>query len=197
MDDQDCEPESIEDVLDCVEEAGGDAERVSVSDIVERIGDGAFAPLMLVPALVIISPASAILGLSSFCGMIIALIALQMVLGRKTLWLPRFILDRTVPNASLDKAVGWLGGPARFIDGLTRKRLTRLVEPPFTRLWAALCLLLALVIPVFELVPMSATIIASAIALFGLAMLARDGLFVVLGLAMLGSAFWLLWSMAT
>lgn len=194
--DEDCEPESIEDVLDCVEEAGGDAERVSVSDIVERIGDGAFAPLMLVPALVIISPASAILGLSSFCGMIIALIALQMVLGRQTLWLPRFILDRTVPNARLDKAVGWLGGPARFIDGLTRKRLTRLVEPPFTRLWAALCMLLALVIPVFELVPMSATIIASAIALFGLAMLARDGLFVVLGLAMLGSAFWLLWSVA-
>ena len=39
----DCEPESVEDVLECVEEAGKGEERVSVSDIVKRIGDGAFA----------------------------------------------------------------------------------------------------------------------------------------------------------
>ena len=195
--DEDCEPESIEEVLDCVEEAGGDVERVAISDIVERIGDGAFAPLMLVPALVIISPASAILGLSSFCGMIIALIAFQMVIGREKLWLPGFVLRRTVSNSRLDTAIGWLSAPARFIDSLTRKRLGMLVEPPADRLWAGLCMVLALVIPVFELVPMSATIIASAIALFGLAMLAKDGLFVILGAAMLGSAFWLLWNVAT
>lgn len=195
--DDDCEPESIEDVLDCVEDAGGDEKRVAVSDIVDRIGDGAFAPLMLVPALVVISPASAIFGLSSFCGMIVALIAFQMVIGREKLWLPGFILERSVSNRKLDKAVGWLGKPARFIDSLTRKRLSVLVEQPFTRLWAGVCMVLALVIPVFELVPMSATIIAAAIALFGLAMLAKDGLFALLGLAVLGGAFWLLWSMAT
>lgn len=196
MDDE-CEPESIEEVLDCVEGAGGGAERVSVSHIVERIGREAFAPLLLVPALIIVSPASAIFGLSSFCGAIIALIAFQMVVGRERLWLPRFILDRTVSSRRLDRAVDWLTRPARAVDSVMRKRLTVLAEPPMTRLWALVCMLLALVIPVFELVPMSATIIASAISLFALAMVARDGLFVLLGLAVLGGAFWLLWSVAT
>lgn len=48
--DKDCEPESIQEVLDCVEDAGNGEKRVSVADVVDHIGEGAFAPLMLVPA---------------------------------------------------------------------------------------------------------------------------------------------------
>jgi hypothetical protein len=44
---------------------------------------------------------------------------------------------------------------------------------------------------------MSATIIASAIALFALAMLARDGLLALSGLAVLGGAGWLFWNLVT
>ena len=189
--DDNCEPESIEDVLDCVEEAGSKDRRVSIAEIVEHIGEGAFAPLMLLPALVIISPLSAIFGLPSICGFLIGLIALQIVLGREKLWLPAFIRNRDISSSKVDKMVGWLARPARFIDGLTRERLTFLIEQPADRLWAALCLLLALIIPFFELVPMSATVIASAIALFALAMVARDGLLVLLALSILAGAVWL------
>lgn len=193
----DCEPESIEDVLDCVEQAGNGDTRVSVADIVERIGDGAFAPLMLVPALVMISPLTAMFGVSTVCGLVVALIAFQMVIGRERLWLPGFVLRRTVSSRRLDRTVGWFARPARFVDAMTGKRLTVLVDPPLTRVWALLCLVLALVIPALELVPMSATVVASAIALFGLAMLARDGLLALLGLAVLGGACWLVWNIAT
>lgn len=188
-------PESIEDVLERVEEAGGDQARVSVAHVVDEIGDGAFAPLMLAPALVVVSPASAILGLSSVCGAIIALVAVQMVIGREKLWLPGFILRLTVSNKALDRAVSYMAGPARFVDRLTRRRLSVLVEPPLTRLWAAVCLLLAVVMPLFELVPMSATILASAISLLALAIVARDGLLVILGLAVPAAAGWLVWTL--
>lgn len=195
--DKDCEPESIHDVLDCVEDAGNGAKRVSVADIVERIGDGAFPPLMLVPALAIISPISAVFGVATACGLLIATIAFQMTIGRQRLWLPAFVLRLTFSGRRIDRVVGWFDRPARFLDRLTGRRLTALVDPPLTRLWAGLCLALALVIPLFELVPMSATIIASAIALFALGMLARDGVPALLGLAVLAGAFWLLWSLAT
>ena len=195
--DKDGEPESIEDVLDCVEEAGDGEKRVAVSDIVARIGDEAFPPLMLVPALVIVSPLSIIFGAATFCAAIIALIAFQMAIGRQRLWLPAFILDRTLSHRKLDRAVHWLSRPAHAVDKLTRNRLSVLVEAPLDRVWAALCLLLSLVIPFFELVPMSATIIASAIALFALAMLAKDGILALLGLAILGGACWLMWGVAT
>lgn len=194
---KECEPESVQDVLDCVEDAPNGAKRASVADIVDHIGDGAFPPLMLVPALAIISPISAIFGVATVCGLLIATIAGQMVLGRERLWLPGFILRVSVSARNIDRVVGWFGTPARLIDRLTGKRLTALVDPPLTRLWASLCVALALVIPAFELVPMSATIIASAIALFALAMLARDGLLAIVGLGVLGGACWLLWSIAT
>ncbi len=195
--DKDCEPESVQDVLECVEEAGNGVRRASVADIVDRIGDGAFPPLMLVPALAIISPLSAVFGVATLCGLTIATIALQMALGRETLWLPGFVLRLSISSRNIDRVVRWFGKPAQFIDRLTGKRLTLLVEPPLTRLWATLCLALALVIPFFELVPMSATIIASAIALFTLAMLARDGLLALAGLGVLAGASWLLWSVVT
>ncbi|MCO5147584.1 MAG: exopolysaccharide biosynthesis protein [Aquamicrobium sp.] len=195
--DKDCEPESVQDVLECVENAGNGVRRASVADIVDRIGDGAFPPLMLVPALAIISPLSAVFGVATICGLIIATIAPQMALGRESLWLPGFIMRLSISSRNIDRTVRWFGTPAQLIDRLTGKRLTLLVEPPLTRLWAALCLALALVIPFFELVPMSATIIASAIALFTLAMLARDGLLALAGLGVLAGASWLLWSVVT
>lgn len=193
----DCAPESIEDVLECVEEAGATDERVSVGEIVHRIGEGAFPPLMLAPALVVVTPASAIIGLSTFCGMIVALVAFQMVIGRDRLWLPAFILNRTMRQQRLERILGHIERPARFIDRLTRRRLTILVDPPMARLWALICLLLSLIIPVLELVPMSSTIIAATISLFALAMLARDGLLVVVGLLVLGGAAWLAWGVAS
>lgn len=193
--DKDCEPESVKDVLDCVEETGDIRTRVSVADLVDRIGNGAFAPLMLVPALIMISPFTVIFGVATACGLVIALIAFQMAIGRERLWLPGFVLRQAVSSRRLDRAVSWFARPARFIDAVTGRRLAVLVDPPFSRLWALLCMALALIVPVFELVPMSATIIASAIALFALAMLARDGLLALCGLAILGGALWLLWSL--
>jgi hypothetical protein len=192
----DCAPESVGDVLERVEEAGGAEERVTVGDIVHRIGEGAFPPLILVPALIIVTPASAIVGLSTFFGVMIALVAVQMVLGRDRLWLPSFILDRTVPHRRLERFIAYADHPGRILDRLTRRRLTMLVDPPLARLWALVCMLLALVIPALELVPMSATIIAATISLFALAMLARDGLLIVIGLLVLAGAVGLALSIA-
>ena len=192
-----CEPDSIEDVLECVEGAGGGRQRVSVSDIVERIGDDAFAPLMLVPALTALSPASAIFGLSTVCGLTIALIAIQIVIGRRKLWLPEFILRWTISSRRRDQIVHVLSKPAHLVDGLTHRRLSVIVAPPLDRLWALICMMLALVMPALELVPMSASILAGAISLFALAILARDGFVALLGLGVLGGAWWFVWSVTT
>ena len=191
------EPETIREVLDAVDGAGDGEERVAVSEIVDEIGDSAFAPLMLVPALIMVSPATAMFGVATICGLGVALIALQMVIGRERLWLPGFVRNRSVSRRHLDTAVRWLSRPARLVDSLTRKRLGRLTTAPFDRLWALICMTAALMVPVFELVPMSATIIGAAITLFGLAMVAKDGLLVLFGITVLGGAGWLLWSVAT
>ncbi len=194
---KDCEPESIGDVLDCLEEAGEGQQRIAVSDIVDTIGNGAFAPLLMVPALIMLSPATAIFGVATVCAAMIALIASQIVVGRKSLWLPQFVLEREISAERRDKAVEFLSKPARYIDGLTRARLCFLVDSPFDRFWAAICVLLVLFVPLLEVVPMSASTVGGAISLFGLAMLARDGMFALLGLVVLSGALYLLWSVTT
>lgn len=192
-----CEPESIEDVLDCLEEAGEGQRRIAVSDIVDKIGDGAFAPLLMVPALIMLSPATAIFGVATVCAVVIALIASQIVVGRKSLWLPRMVLDREISAHRRDKVVGFLSKPAHYIDSLTKARLCFLVDSPFDRVWAAICMVLVLFVPLLEIVPMSASTVGAAISLFALAMLARDGMFALLGLVVLSGAVYLLWSVAT
>ena len=79
--------DSMEAVVDIMADAGTD-ERVCVGDLVDEIDGNAFGPLMLVPALIAVTPASGIPGLTATCGLIIALIAVQIVLRRKALWLP-------------------------------------------------------------------------------------------------------------
>lgn len=191
------EPESIEDVLDRVEEAAGEERHTSVADIIDKIGDDAFAPLMLVPALLMVSPATAIFGFGTICAIIIATIAFQMLIGRKQLWLPQFILRQKMPSRHVERSVDFLTRPARAIDAMTRPRLSFLVDAPADRVWASLIIVLSLLVPFFELVPMSATIIGGSITLFGLAVLARDGLLAIFGLTILGAAAYLLWNVAT
>lgn len=191
------ELESIEEVLGCVEDAVENEPHVCVADIVERIGDDAFPPLMLVPALLMISPATAMFGVATICAIMIATVAGQMVIGRSAIWLPDFLLNRKVSAKHVETGIGFLTPPARAVDSLIKPRLSFLVASPFDRLWAALCLLLCLFIPILELVPLSATVVAAAISLFCLAMLARDGVLALLGTIVLAGAGWLVWNLFT
>jgi hypothetical protein len=191
------EQPSVTDLLDMVEKAGDGGERVSVDNVVEAIGDDAFAPLLLVPALIIVSPASAVPGLSTVGGLVMALISAQMVFGRKSLWLPGFLSRRTIARDRLDKAVAFLRRPAAFLDRVTRRRLSFLTAGPLRRLPPLICLCAAMIIPFFELVPMSSTTIAAAITLFALSLLTRDGLLLILGLCVLSLVGVLVWNVAT
>jgi hypothetical protein len=173
---------NVEGILETIEEAGDRPDRVSVEDMLDEIGKDALPAIMLAPALIMISPASGIPGLSSFCAMIVALASLQMVLGRKSLWLPRFITDRSVSRASVDRAVHWLGRPAHYVDSLLGRRLEMLVRKPFRQMVAVACLAISLVVPFLELVPFSASIAGTVIAFFALGLVAGDGLLVLIGM---------------
>lgn len=185
--------DTMEAVLDTIADAG-DGRRVSVEDIVNEIGDDAFGPLMLIPALVAVTPASGIPGLTATCGLIIALVAVQMVIARKALWLPGFLLRRTMPRSKLDTARDWLAKPARLIDRLTGKRLSFLVKPPFSVVPATICLAAGLIMPFLELIPFSGSVMAGAVSLFALSFVTEDGILSVLATALVATAGYLAWT---
>jgi hypothetical protein len=185
MSDQD-QPRDIGAVLDCVE-AAGEGEKVSISDIVDEIGPSAFGPLLLVPALILVTPASGVPSMPTIGSLIISLIAIQIVIGRETVWLPKFIRRRSIGKERIQKALGYLRRPAAFIDRVTGKRLAYLTKRPFIIVPALICSSMVLLSPVFETVPFSVSIAALAVAIFALALVAQDGLLVILGLVLVAA----------
>lgn len=193
---EDSDIHNLSTVIERVEHSGA-GKTVSLAEIADAIGHGAFGALLLVPALIMVSPLSAIPGLSSLMGLVIALFAIQIVIGRDTLWLPDFLGERSLDRDRLLKATARLEKPSRFIDRLTYRRLAFLTEKPLNRLPAVVCLAASLIVPPFELVPMSASILGMAIALFALAMVTKDGLLILIGLAFVAGAGALGWTFMT
>ncbi|MDM7458130.1 MAG: exopolysaccharide biosynthesis protein [Paracoccus sp. (in: a-proteobacteria)] len=161
-------------------------ERTRLRDVVEALGRDSFIPQLMIPALAVVSPLSGVPLFSSLCGITIALVSAQMLLQRDRIWLPRWMLDRTIDSQRLISATERMKRPAGWLDRITRRRLRVLVWPPV--LWAtqAVCLACGLMMPFLELVPFTSSILGAIVSLLAFGMLARDGLFTLIGLASIG-----------
>ena len=86
----------------------------------------------------------------------------------------------------MNKGIEWLQPPARWIDKLLKPRLRLLVKDTAVYIIAFMCLMIASVMPIMELVPFSANAAGAALTVFGLALIARDGLLLVIALLLTG-----------
>lgn len=173
---------TLEEVVARLDQAG-QGESISVQDMLEALGQRSFAPLLLAPSLLLVSPLSGVPGAGTAGAVIIAVVAFHLMLGRERLWLPGLVLRRSVSRERLRQATRFLKRPAAFVDRLIGPRLTFLTRGFFPRVIGAICLAIALVMPPLELVPMTNSMSAAAISAFALALLAHDGLLALLALA--------------
>lgn len=154
---------------------------ICVSEVIDSLGTQVLLSMLLLPALAVVTPLSGIPGLSSLCGIIIALVGLQLLWGRKTIWLPDWIMRRELPAARLEKTVKWLNGLAKWCDKISRQRLLFLVQKPGAILAQLICVLSGAAMPFLELIPFSSSMLGSAVSLFAVGLVMRDGLFVFVG----------------
>lgn len=179
--------QSVSGVLDRLadkdEEKGGGDAPVSIDDVHQALGSKSFGPLILVPALIEISPIGGIPGVPTFLALIIVFVSAQILLGRDHVWLPGFIAHRSVKAERMAKAVDWLRKPARWLDKAFHGRIRRLTQPPFDKVVAGACILLMLTVPPLEVIPFASTAPMGAVVILGLALLTDDGLLVAIGLA--------------
>lgn len=184
---------SIVNLLDQVQGAAVN-DKTRLRAIIEALGSKSFIPNLMLPALAVVSPLSGIPLFSTLCGLTIVLVSAQMLAQRETVWLPARLLDRSVDSEKLKTACEKMKRPARWLDRVTRVRLRVLVRRPVLWLVQLLCLLCGAMMPVLELVPFTSSILGATVSLFAFGMLARDGLFTLLGflsIAGLGSgALW-------
>lgn len=166
---------NLEQLLDRIDEAGEGEEQVSLEQLMDHIGRRSFGPILLLIGVILVSPLSGIPGLPSTMGVAVLLLSLQMLLRRKYIWLPDWILRRSISQSKMAKATSWMRRPARFIDRLLRERLSFLVDGPASWPLALVCLLVAVTLPLLEPVPFAASSAGVALTCIGLARIAHDG----------------------
>lgn len=175
-----CPARNLQTLLDQVETAAHGSESVSLEQIMEAVGQRSFGPILVVAGLVVLAPLIGdIPGVPTMMAAFVLLVAVQVLMGRRRLWLPQWLLNRSIASTKLEKAVGWLRKPARFVDRLLRPRLEGLTHRVGIYATAILCIVIAAALPPMELVPFSANAAGIALTALGLALIANDGLVAV------------------
>lgn len=162
--------------------------KLSVGEIVDTIGKRSFGPLLLLGGLLGMTPVAAVPSAPTIIAVITLLISVQLLFGRETVWIPRFLQKLSVKAERVKKAVKLSRKPARVVDRMVRPRLELLTRPAADRVVAAVCVLIALCVPPLEFLPFVAFVPSFAIAAIGLGLLARDGLLVLIALVISSGA---------
>ncbi|UXZ53594.1 exopolysaccharide biosynthesis protein [Halomonas sp. 7T] len=182
------EDTTLMDLIESIETLEKGASRVSVDDVVSAVGRRSFGPLLLVAGLITLAPIIGdIPGMPTLMAVLVLLVSVQLLAGREAFWLPGFLLKRSFSRQKFNKGLQLMKKPARWVDGLLRVRLPWLTGYIGIRVTALVCLMIALAMPPMEFIPFSANGAGLALVLLGLGLVARDGLVLLLGLALFGA----------
>lgn len=175
---------TLEMLLDRIDSTTAEPHQVSLGEVVDAVGKRSFVPLLLVAGLVMLAPVIGdIPGVPVLMGLVVILVAGQLLMRRDQLWLPGWLSRRKVSSSKIQKTISWLRRPARWLDRWSKPRYHVLVNHASVFVIAATCIAIAAATPVMEVVPMSANLAGAAITAFGLALLAHDGLIAILAIA--------------
>lgn len=186
----------LADLKDALPAEGG-AKTVAVRDLVEVMEENSFAMLLTLFSLLLVSPLSAIPGATTVVGLTVAGVLAQWLLGKKQVWLPGFLLNRSMPVHKLRQALVWMERPVAWLERHLKPRLHWVVRKPLSVFPMLLVFCAALCAPLMEVIPASGSTVGAAISLFGAGQLARDGLFVLVGSCLAAIAPILLWLLLT
>ncbi len=171
---------TLTDLLDQLERECADQARVSFEDVHKALGQRSFGPLLLLAGLAALTPVGLVPGAPTLLAVIVLLIAGQLAFGARAVWMPKLIGRRTIAGERLAKAIRFARRPAAWMDRVARPRLPLFLGSVGIRAAAVMCIAIAFAIPPLELVPFGVAAPAAAITAFGLGLIARDGLLILI-----------------
>ena len=152
----------------------------------------ALRPVLLVPALIGVSPVGGIPTVPTILAATLLLIVIQLVFGKEHLWLPGILKNRSVEGEKLANAAEDMEGVGKWMDKIFHGRLEMFTGPTAARIAAGVVALLCLAVPPLELLPFAVALPMAVIAAFGIALTVRDGLLMLLAFLGSGAAFYVL-----
>lgn len=166
--------------------AAGAESRLTLDELLHRLGDRAFGIVLLILALLNCMPLPP--GASAVFGATMMLVAAQLMVGRHRLWLPPLLRRRSMERRAFARVVAKVGPLLRRVEALCRPRLSWLASGTFERLIGVLVLIMAFVItlpiPVIGNIPPGIAVVVLSISL-----IERDGLATLAGFVLSCVAF--------
>lgn len=166
--------------------------QTSLGDLLDALDSRSFGPMLLIPALIAVSPLGGIPGMSLVTGSMIVLLAGQLMLGASHPWLPTWLLDLSFSHRRLEQVVEKSKPWVRWLEKPIQSRWEFLAQRPASQIVAAICILLAASFYPLALLPFAVAVPGIAIVLFAVGLTAQDGLLILLGLVASAAAAWAL-----
>lgn len=150
-------------------------DRLTFTNLAEQLHFRAWGGLLFLFSAINVLPLPP--GSTFFFAIPVLLIAGQMVFGRETPWFPARLDRRGVTKTELRRIIGKIEWLEVRIERLFKPRLAKLTGRTASRVIGLVCFMLALIIAIP--VPLLHHAPAASIALFGLALIYRDGALVI------------------
>jgi hypothetical protein len=176
------EPSTVAAVLNrIVEDQTG--ERVAIGDIIGSLGPRAHGFVLLLLSAPNFTPGPSMPGFSTVFAIPMCLVAAQMMLGQRRLWLPHFLMRRSLKRGFFVKLVNALVTLVARLDRVLKPRWPRLTTPLVERFlglaFLGFAVLLLLPLPFYALLP------AAGAVMLSLGVLTRDGVAVATSLVVM------------
>jgi hypothetical protein len=146
--------------------------RISLGDLIGALGEQSFVPLMILfslPNVFLFVPGSSVI-----TGLPLMFIALQLAMGRPSVWLPKILSDRSIEQAVFSRIVAHAVPWIEWVERMVRPRYW-----PFSRLVAEQIVgLVSLVMAIFMFlpIPFANSLPAISVILLALGLGEHDGL---------------------
>lgn len=177
----------LQSILDKVDDAVTEGE-TDLKTLVESFGNRAFGPILVLVGLFTMTPLGAIPGVPVAFGIIVIMFAGQLLLRRETPWMPKVLGKVKISKSKVDKARRFIHPVLAVIDSLVNTRLTWAATGAASVIAAIIAIILALTMFPLGAVPFGVVIPGLIIGLFGLGIMARDGVIMLIAFTLSGGA---------
>jgi hypothetical protein len=167
-----------------------DKERISIGDLLEALRRRALGAMMFIFAVPTALPMPP--GVSAILGAPLLFLTAQLMLGMRP-WLPRIVTERSLSRVDFEKVVARVAPWLARAEGVMKPRLQVLATGPALRLLGLVGLIMSIIL--FLPIPFGNMLPSIAICIVSLGILERDGVWILIGLALALASVVIVWGL--
>ncbi len=155
---------------------GPEEDRISIGDLLAALKRRALGALIFIFAVPVALPLPP--GVSTVFGAPLLFLTAQLMLGMKP-WLPGLITNRSLKRSEFKKIITTVAPWLHRAESVMKPRISFVGQRPFVYLLGLMCLVLSTIL--FLPIPLGNMLPAFAVSIIALGLLARDGLWMLIG----------------